>query len=41
MGRGRVEVLDSLDNVVGNVGAGLVGLVTDDQPHLEWVCDRV
>lgn len=29
-------MLDPLDNVVGDVGTRLLGIVTDDQPHLEW-----
>lgn len=33
VGGGRVEILDSFNDVVGHVGAGLFGVVPDDESH--------
>ena len=33
MGWCGAEVLDPIDNVVGHIGAGVLGVITDDEPH--------
>lgn len=35
MGWGWVEVLDAINDIVGHVDAGLLGIVTNDESHLE------
>ena len=35
VGGSRVEGLDAVDNIVGDVGAGSLAVVTDDESHVD------
>lgn len=37
MGRGRVEVMNSVNDVISHVGASRIGVVANDEPHVDDV----